>query len=201
MPQQQKTPPTPDESARRLLLAGIAPAIVVAVLVIAGAVVFGRSANPESAAGPPDGSALAGSALADSARAGSEQIASRRAGAGPVADGATQADVPTQADVAAAQAEITALMQRHIAAVNDGDAAGVESTLCRQVLEESADLPDGKPLQTGRAQLDGVSEVLVSDGAATAVITASEVGAPENGAKDTALLFVDQDGWKLCPQA
>lgn len=157
----------------RALLVGLAPAIVTAAGLIVGLVWFNGPA--------PDASAETGTAEPGTAATTTPSPATT-----------------TTAGDAAMTAEITATMRRYVDGYNAGDAAVFLSSMCESRRAVAPALPDGVPLETQRPQLDGVSDVRVSGDRATAVVTASEEGAPELGSKDTRLAFANEDGWKLC---
>lgn len=175
MTEPQFATPTPSRPGDgKALLIGLAPAIVVVVGLIVGVVWFNDPAPADPA--PQTSAAL------DS-------------GAQPPAGQAPAVGAPGDAAVTA---EITATMQRYVDGYNAGDATLFRSSMCESRKVVASELLDGVPLEQDRAQLDGVSGVLVSGDTATAVVNASEEGSPELGSKATQLVFVNEDGWKLC---
>lgn len=162
-----------DAGSNRALAIGLAPGIVVAVAVVVGVLATGpgRYNNP----------APAESATGDG-QAGAAQLAAGQAAG----------------EVTADQVEITAVMKRYTQAQNDGDAASFRTTLCKSTLAGAPEFTDGPPLKEQRGQIDSVAEVRVTGSTATAVVTASFEDQPELGSKASQLLFVNEDGWKLC---
>lgn len=157
-------------SGNRALAIGLAPAAVVAVGVVVGVLVTGTGLYTN----PPAENGVAENAVA--------------APAGPATAGTHAAE----------QAEITKVMEQNSRAQNDGDAASLRATLCKGTLAGAPEFEDGPPLTEQRIHIDSVTDVRVAGSSATAVISASVEGQPELGAKTTQLLFVNEDGWKLC---
>lgn len=93
--------------------------------------------------------------------------------------------------------EIKQVTQSFVTAMNMGKVSDLPTLLCS---EKAATVPAGQDLPESeqKAQIDSFSTITVTGDTATTTITVSAVGDASEAPQSVDMLYVNEDGWKIC---
>lgn len=94
-----------------------------------------------------------------------------------------------------AQSEIIAATETFFEATASGDRTALAQVVCAKEMATYSDPavePAAKSLRT-------VAEIVINGETATGTMVIEELGKPELGSSLAPMIYVNEDGWKLCP--
>lgn len=94
--------------------------------------------------------------------------------------------------------QIKQVTQDYITAVNSGKMTDVPALVCSRVVPTIPGGGEDLPESARKAQIDGFETITVTGGSATARVTVSVIGDDSTAPEIADMVFVDEDGWKLC---
>ena len=99
------------------------------------------------------------------------------------------------------EAQIKQVTQEYVDVLNTGAATKLPGLLCKKLADSApADLKDGEPQQL-QAKIDEFNEIKIDGDTATATFTVSAEGDESVPTESIPMQYVNEDGWKLCPQS